>query len=68
MPELQDEQDQRHWANCAQSFYCANCAHWANCAHMADMAEVADMPDMANMADRAYSRIILPTIVYRLQI
>ena len=34
----------------------------------ADMADRADRADMADMADRAYSRIILPTIAYRLQI
>ena len=40
----------------------------AEVADMADMADIADIADRADMADRANSRVILPTIAYRLQI
>ena len=49
----------------------ADIADMADRADMADMAEVADMADIADradMADRANSRVILPTIAYRLLI
>ena len=40
----------------------------ADMPEMDDMADRADRADKADKADRAYSRMILPTIAYRLQI